>query len=228
MVDDSDGGGGGTGGGVGSGGSVGVISESGGRAGGVQPGEGDTHSWSNAAAAHATGTGNTGGQRSVVGSGDATQADDGGSRDAKAQSAASAPTSAPTPGRDASRSIQRGGAADHVGPASAHSRPGSGDVDQDENMQGVGLSRTRRDKETNESKTQEVFHNTNNNNNNNNRQHPYEFVEQEEHDTLHEVAHGLHFASISLLGFLVVEVSIFLILFTKLRITQFLFSCIPF
>ncbi len=32
-------------------------------------------------------------------------------------------------------------------------------------------------------------------------------VEQEEHDILHEVAHGLHFASIALLAFLVVEVS---------------------
>ena len=31
-------------------------------------------------------------------------------------------------------------------------------------------------------------------------------VEKEEHDTLHEVAHGLHFASVALLGFLVVEV----------------------
>ncbi len=33
-------------------------------------------------------------------------------------------------------------------------------------------------------------------------------VEKEEHDTLHEVAHGLHFASVALLGFLVVEVSV--------------------
>lgn len=32
-------------------------------------------------------------------------------------------------------------------------------------------------------------------------------VEQGENDLLHEVAHGLHFASIALLGFLVVEVS---------------------
>ena len=31
-------------------------------------------------------------------------------------------------------------------------------------------------------------------------------VEKEEHDTLHEVAHGLHFASVALLGFLVFEV----------------------
>lgn len=31
-------------------------------------------------------------------------------------------------------------------------------------------------------------------------------VAHEEHDTLHEVAHGLHFASIALLGFLVLEV----------------------
>ena len=34
-------------------------------------------------------------------------------------------------------------------------------------------------------------------------------VEKEEHDTLHEVAHGLHFASVALLGFLVFEVSLF-------------------
>ena len=34
-------------------------------------------------------------------------------------------------------------------------------------------------------------------------------VAHEEHDTLHEVAHGLHFASIALLGFLVLEVSYF-------------------
>lgn len=34
-------------------------------------------------------------------------------------------------------------------------------------------------------------------------------VEKEEHDTLHEVAHGLHFASVGLLGFLVFEVSLF-------------------
>ena len=33
-------------------------------------------------------------------------------------------------------------------------------------------------------------------------------VEKEEHDTLHEVAHGLHFASVALLGFLVFEVNI--------------------
>lgn len=32
-------------------------------------------------------------------------------------------------------------------------------------------------------------------------------VEEGENDILHEVAHGLHFASIALLGFLVVEVS---------------------
>ena len=36
-------------------------------------------------------------------------------------------------------------------------------------------------------------------------------VEKEEHDTLHEVAHGLHFASVALLGFLVFEVMFFLI-----------------
>ncbi len=35
----------------------------------------------------------------------------------------------------------------------------------------------------------------------------YQHVETEEHDTLHEVAHGLHFASIAILGFLVIEVS---------------------
>ena len=34
----------------------------------------------------------------------------------------------------------------------------------------------------------------------------YHHVEEEEHDTLHEVAHGLHFASVALLGFLVFEV----------------------
>lgn len=34
-------------------------------------------------------------------------------------------------------------------------------------------------------------------------------VEHEEHDALHEVAHGLHFASIAILGFLVVEVGYF-------------------
>ena len=33
-------------------------------------------------------------------------------------------------------------------------------------------------------------------------------VEKEEHDTLHEVAHGLHFASVALLGFLVFEVKL--------------------
>ena len=32
-------------------------------------------------------------------------------------------------------------------------------------------------------------------------------AQHNEHDTLHEVAHGLHFASIAILGFLVVEVS---------------------
>lgn len=34
----------------------------------------------------------------------------------------------------------------------------------------------------------------------------FRYVEQDEHDLLHEVAHGLHFASIALLGFLVIEV----------------------
>lgn len=34
----------------------------------------------------------------------------------------------------------------------------------------------------------------------------FHLVEQGEHDLLHEVAHGLHFASIALLGFLVIEV----------------------
>jgi len=33
-----------------------------------------------------------------------------------------------------------------------------------------------------------------------------EYPEEGEHDILHEVAHGLHFASIAMLGFLVVEV----------------------
>jgi hypothetical protein len=35
-------------------------------------------------------------------------------------------------------------------------------------------------------------------------------VTEDEHDTLHEVAHGLHFASIAILGFLVLEVSKFI------------------
>jgi len=35
----------------------------------------------------------------------------------------------------------------------------------------------------------------------------WEHLESDEHDLLHEIAHGLHFASIAMLGFLVLEVS---------------------
>lgn len=98
----------------------------------------------------------------------------------------------------------RGGAADLVH-EHAHKKPGSGDAEQTEYMQGFGV-RTRRDKDgadRNKSQcptcvNQDVFHK---------KRHRHNYVEQEEHDTLHEVAHGLHFASISLLGFLVIEVS---------------------
>ena len=35
-------------------------------------------------------------------------------------------------------------------------------------------------------------------------------MEQGEHDVMHEIAHGLHFASIAMLGFLVLEVTEYL------------------
>lgn len=36
----------------------------------------------------------------------------------------------------------------------------------------------------------------------------WEHLEQHEHDLMHEIAHGLHFASIAMLGFLVLEVNV--------------------
>ena len=42
------------------------------------------------------------------------------------------------------------------------------------------------------------------------------YVEHEEQDLLHEVAHGLHFASIALLGFLVIEDAVKIIAMGKL------------
>jgi len=36
--------------------------------------------------------------------------------------------------------------------------------------------------------------------------HRWEHIEHDEHDLMHEIAHGLHFASIAMLGFLVLEV----------------------
>jgi len=38
----------------------------------------------------------------------------------------------------------------------------------------------------------------------------WEHMEQGEHDVMHEIAHGLHFASIAMLGFLVLEVTEYL------------------
>jgi len=40
----------------------------------------------------------------------------------------------------------------------------------------------------------------------------WKHLEEDEHDVMHEIAHGLHFASIAMLGFLVLEVrSLFLV-----------------
>ena len=39
---------------------------------------------------------------------------------------------------------------------------------------------------------------------------PHHADHPDEHDTMHEIAHGLHFASIAMLGFLVVEVRVVL------------------
>ena len=101
----------------------------------------------------------------------------------------------------------RGAAAERApAPAPAHSKHITRERGHEEYMQRDTV-RLRRDKDRvgrNISQrdcpkcvNQEVFQ----------KRQQHQYVGQEEHDTLREVAHGLHFASISLLGFLVIEVS---------------------